>query len=193
MPLTLPNAVRHYLAVIFGTAFIFLLTLVANEWIFRHSEYVRGVNWVYLPAGMRLLCTLVFGGVGAIGILMASLISCFFYYFPNDPVHALFAGIISALAPYLAYLFAIRKLGIRPSLDNLTAKRLLLLVLLYSIVGPAMQQSWSMLTDNAENAGERFVVMMIGDLGGTLIVVYTLKLSLWLITRMHGAAHGTSR
>lgn len=193
LPPTLPFAVRHYLAVICGTALIFLLTLVANEWIFRHSEFVRGVNWVYLPAGMRLLCTLLFGGLGANGILMASLISCFFYYFPNDPVHATFVAIISALAPYLVYLFAIRRLGLRPSLVNLTAGRLLFLILLYSLVGPAMQQMWTVLNGNAEGAAERFAVMVVGDLSGTLIIVYALKFGLWLITRFHRSAHETSR
>jgi hypothetical protein len=193
LPLTLPIAVRHYLAVVCGTALIFLLTLVANEWIFWHSEFVRGVNWVYLPAGMRLLCTLLFGGLGALGILMASLISCFFYYFPHEPVRAAFVGIISALAPYLVYLFATRKLGLRPSLVNLTAGRLLFLILLYSMVGPAMQQMWTVLNGHAGDAGARFAVMVIGDLTGTLIIVYALKVGLWLITRMHRLAHGTSR
>jgi hypothetical protein len=191
LPITLPAVARHYLTVIFGTALVFLLTLVANEWIFQHSEFVRGVNWVYLPAGMRLLCTLLFGGSGAVGILVASLISCFFYYFPNDPIHATFAAIISALAPYLVYLFATRKLGLRPSLGNLTAGRLLLLILLYSTAGPAMQQIWNVLNNNAEGAGARFVVMVIGDLTGTIAIVYALKLGLWLITSLHRSAHGS--
>jgi hypothetical protein len=178
-------SIRHHLAVICGTALAFLLTLVANEWIFQHSEFVRGVNWVYLPAGARLLCTLLFGATGAIGILLASLISYFFYSFPNDPVRATVGRIISALSPYLVYLLATRKLGLRPSLANLTAGRLLFLILLYSLAGPAMLLTWNALSGNAENEGERFLVMFIGDLSGTLIIVYTLKLGLWFITRKY--------
>jgi hypothetical protein len=154
---------------------------------------VRGVNWVYLPAGMRLLCTLLFGAMGALGILLASLISCFFYYFPNDPVRATFCGIISALAPYLVYLFATHKLGLRPSLVNLTAGRLLLLILLYSLAGPAMQQMWIALSRDTDNVGQCFLVMVIGDLSGTLIVIYTLKLALRLVTRMHASMYRPSR
>jgi hypothetical protein len=193
LPFWFPMHIRHHLAVICGTALVFLLTLVANEWIFSHSEFVRGVNWVYLPAGMRLLCTLLFGAMGALGILLGSLISCFFYYFPDDPVRATFCGIISALAPYLVYLFATQKLGLRPSLVNLTAGRLLLLILLYSFAGPAMQQMWIALNRDAANAGECFLVMFIGDLSGTLIIIYTLKLALWLVTRMHMSMHRASR
>jgi hypothetical protein len=185
--------IRHHLAVVCGTTFVFLLTLVANEWIFRHSEFVRGVNWIYLPAGIRLLCTLLFGALGAIGILIASWISCFLYYFPNDPVRATFGGIISALAPYLVYLFATRKLGLSTSLSNLTAGRPLVLILLYSLAGPAMQQAWIALRGDTENIGERFLVMFIGDLSGTLMIIYTLKLGLWFLTRMHASMHRASR
>ncbi len=188
-----PLSVRHHLAVIGGTALAFLLTLVANEWIFKHSQFVLGVNWVYLPAGARLLCTLLFGATGAIGILLASLISYLFYSFPNDPLRATVGGIISALAPYLVYLLSTRKLGLRPSLVNLTAGRLLFLILLYSLAGPTMLLTWNALSGNAENAGERFLVMFIGDLSGTLIVVYMLKLALWFVTRMGAPVDRVSR
>jgi hypothetical protein len=179
-----PMSIRHHLAVICGTALAFLLTLVANEWIFQHSQFVRGVNWIYLPAGVRLLCTLLFGAMGAIGILLASLIGYFFYSFPNDPVRATAGAIISALAPYLVYLFAMCKLGLRPSLVNLTAGRLLFLILLYSLAGPVMQETWNVLSGDIENAGARLVVMFIGDLSGALIIVYMLKLGLWFVTRI---------
>jgi hypothetical protein len=185
--------IRHRLAIIFGTTLVFLLTLVANEWIFRHSEFVRGVNWIYLPAGIRLLCTLLFSALGAIGILIASWISCFLYYFSNDPVRAAFGGIISGLAPYLVYLFATRKLGLSVSLANLTAGRLLILILLYSLAGPAMQQTWCVLSSDTANVGERFIVMFIGDLTGTLFIIYTLKLVLWFVARMHGSMYRASR
>ena len=185
--------IRHRLAVVCGTALVFLLTLVANEWVFRHSEFVRGVNWIYLPAAIRLLCTLLFGALGAIGILIASWISCFFYTFPSDPVRAAFGGIISALAPYLVYLFATRKLGLSTSLANLTAGRLLVLIPLYSLAGPAMQQAWYAFSGDTVNVGERFIVAFIGDLIGTLVIIYTLKLVLWFVTRMHASTHRASR
>ncbi|SAL86194.1 hypothetical protein AWB68_07940 [Caballeronia choica] len=170
---------RHHIAVVFGTASMFLLTLCANEWIFNHSEFVRGVNWIYLPAGMRLLCTLLFGEAGAVGILCASWISCFFYYFPTDPVRSFFGGILSALAPWLVYLFAKRVLGLHASLSNLTARRLLLLIVLYALASPALHQTWLALNGDTTNIGERFLVMFVGDLCGSLVLIYTLKLGLW--------------
>jgi hypothetical protein len=36
------------------TALLFLAMLALNQWIFSELEFVRGVNWIYLPAGARL-------------------------------------------------------------------------------------------------------------------------------------------
>jgi hypothetical protein len=173
---------RHHIAVVFGTATLFLLTLCANEWIFNHSEFVRGVNWIYLPAGMRLLCTLLFGEAGAVGVLLASWSSCFFYFFQDDPVRSFFGGILSALAPWLVYLFAKRVLGLQTSLSNLTAQRLLLLIVLYGLASPTLHQIWLALNGDTTNIGERYLVMVVGDLCGSLVLIYTLKLGLWLAT-----------
>ncbi|WP_244816206.1 hypothetical protein [Caballeronia sp. Lep1P3] len=170
---------RQRAPIIAGTAALFLVTLTANEILFPNSEYVPGANWIYLPAGMRLLCTLVFGEAGAIGMLCAAWISCVFLYFPHDPVRSLFYGTISALAPYVIYLFATRALGLHASLSNLTAKRLLLLIVLYSIASPALHQLWLAMHGESAGAEKRFVVMVIGDLSGSLIVFYTIKLALW--------------
>jgi hypothetical protein len=56
-----------------------------------------------------------------------------------------------------------------------------------------MQQAWCALSGDTANAGERFIVMFIGDLAGTLVIIYTLKLGLWSVTRMHASVHRASR
>jgi hypothetical protein len=171
---------RQQFPIIVGTSILFLATLIANQWLFPHSEYAPGANWIYLPAGMRLLCTLLFAEAGALGMLIASWVSCTFLYFPDDPLRSLFYGTISALAPYLIYLFATRVLGLRTSLSNLTATRLLLLIVLYAMAGPALHQIWLALHGETADMFERYKVMVVGDLSGSLIVVYAIKLILWL-------------
>jgi hypothetical protein len=171
---------RQQSPIIAGTSILFLVTLIANQWLFPHSEYAPGANWIYLPAGMRLLCTLVFAEAGALGMLIASWVSCTFLYFPDDPLRSLFYGTISALAPYLIYLFATRVLGLRTSLSNLTATRLLLLIVLYAIAGPALHQIWLALHGETADMLQRYKVMVIGDLLGSLMVIYAIKLALWM-------------
>ncbi|MBP0592295.1 hypothetical protein J8I87_21695 [Paraburkholderia sp. LEh10] len=166
-----------------GTVVVFILSLWANEQLFAHSEFVRGVNWIYLPAGIRLLSTLLLGADGALGLLIASWLVDFFYLFPHDIVRSLAGGIIAAAAPYGVYRLACERWGLRASLANLTAKRLLMLTLAYSIASPLLHHIWFASRGDTQNIAERLVAMVIGDLTGTLIVIYTLKGVLSLLPR----------
>ncbi len=142
---------------------------------------------------MRLLCTLLFGAPGAIGILLATWIGGFLYYFPHDPYRWIFGGLISALAPYLTYLFAKHTLGLRTSLINLTARRLLVLVVLYSLAGPALLEAWLALNGDVDRIGMRFLAMIVGDLNGTLILIYAMKLGLWIVALARASRDRDSR
>lgn len=170
------SALRLNVSLIVISATLFLLVFVANEALFNstHFEFVRGMNWIYLPAGMRLLCTLAFGGAGALGVLIASWITCIFYFFPNDPLRSFAGGIASAAAPYLVYKFAQIYYELEPSLTNLSPKRLLLLALLYSLANPSLHHLWLLLHGDPID-GNGFAVMVIGDFLGTLVVLYLIK------------------
>lgn len=172
------SSLKLHASMVVGSAIVFLLVFLANEWLFNSAQFevVRGMNWIYLPAGMRLLCTLLFGGAGAIGVLIASWITCVFYFFPDDPLRSFAGGIASAAAPYLVYRMAQHLYGLQTSLVNLNARRLLLLSLAYSIANPLLHHFW--LFVRGEPITSAFFVMVLGDLLGTLVVIYTVKLIL---------------
>lgn len=166
---------------IVATFVLFLCSLLLNELIFTKSEFVRGINWIYLPAGMRLLCLLIFGGWGAIGILLASWVVGFTYYFP-EPEHfsrAFVGGIISAVAPYLVYKLAQYQFGLASSLANLTARRLLICILAYAFAGPFFYHLFFVIQGTTDKLLISFMAMFMGDLLGTLIIVYAFKIILF--------------
>lgn len=177
---------RKNISLIAVSAILFLSVFLANEILFNSSrfELMRGMNWLYLPAGMRLLCTLAFGGAGAIGVLIASWITCVFYFFPDDPLRSFGGGLASAAAPYLVYKVAQITHGLQPSLTNLNAKRLLLLAIAYSVANPLLHHLW-LLLQGAPLHAPAFFVMVFGDLLGTLIVLYAIKLALSLLAAVH--------
>ncbi|CAE6961717.1 hypothetical protein [Paraburkholderia domus] len=168
------NLRLHFWSVI-GTAVVFILSLWINQEIFTHSEVVRGVNWIYLPSGVRLLSTLLLGGDGAIGLLVASWLVDFFYFFPHDPIRAFAGGIIATVAPYAVYRLALERYNLRASLTNLTPKRLLVLALAYSVANPLLHHIWFALQGDTKGIAERIFAMFVGDFTGALILLYTLK------------------
>jgi hypothetical protein len=174
---------RIRLASIISTISVFVVSLWVNQEVFTHSEFVRGVNWIYLPSGVRLLATLLLGADGAIGLLLASWLVDFLYFFPNDPIRSIAGGIIATVAPYATYRLAREHYGLQASLSNLTPKRLLVLALAFSVANPLLTNIWLALCGNTTNIGERFFAMFVGDLSGALIVLYAMKALLSIVPK----------
>lgn len=173
---------RHRAAQVLATLVLFLVMLWLNDWLFRRLEFAPGINYVYLPAGMRLLCTLLFAENGALGLLLASWLVDFLYFFPQDFERAFVGGIVATVAPYLVYRLARRFWGLDPLLRNLTPRRLLALALAYAIANPLLQHLWFALRGQHDLL-RGFAAMAIGDLIGTLIVLYVLRGLLALVPR----------
>jgi hypothetical protein len=174
---------RLNLAIVATTMVLFIVALGANELLFTKLEFAAGVNWIYLPAGVRLLCTLLFGEIGAIGLLLVSWIVCFFYFFPNDPLRSFAGGILASAAPYLVYLGARRFFGLQTTLTNLSSMRLLHCAVAFSLASPLLHHLWFALFEHGEHLAESFLVMAIGDFNGTLIVLYLARFILSRIPR----------
>jgi hypothetical protein len=163
-------------------AAVYYVLALLQDVVFPNTEFIRGIGWIYLPAGARLLCPLLFGLPGAIGVLIGSWMVCFIHLYPDDPVRSIAGGISSAMAPYLVYLLAIHWFGMKASLSNLTSKRLLLLVPVFGVASPFMHHLWFWLHGDPVNITQGFVVMAVGDMAGALVVIYTLKFILGVAT-----------
>lgn len=181
----IPLNLRLQIGQVLVTMVLFLAMLWINERLFRWLEFAPGINWIYLPAGVRLLCTLLFAEAGAVGLLIVSWLVSFLIIFPDDPERAFVGGIVAALAPWLVYRGASRAWGLQASLRNLTPARLLLLALAYSIASPLMHHLWFAWKGH-EDLLRGFLAMFAGDLAGTLIVLYGIKGLLALVPRHAG-------
>ncbi|MGZ5201644.1 MAG: hypothetical protein ACXWC4_17915 [Telluria sp.] len=148
--------------------------MIVNELFFRRAEFLQGIGWIYLPAGTRLLCTLLFGQAGAVGLLIAGWIACYWYYFPGDAIRATTGTIAGAIGPYVVYVIAQERFGLQASLTNLTSQRLLMCALGCAIASPLLHHIWFAMHGDA-NLLPGFFVMFVGDLAGALIVLYTAK------------------
>jgi hypothetical protein len=173
------------LAMVAATVLMFAATLAINAWLFSRLEFAAGINWIYLPAGVRLLATLLFAEAGAVGLLLVSWPVDFLWFFPDDPARAFVGGIISTVAPYGVYLVARRVYGLDASLVNLTPRRLLLLAVAYAVAGPLLHHvyfAWRGQGDLVRG----FIAMATGDLAGTLIVLYAVRVTLRVASPRQG-------
>lgn len=167
---------------VLATMAMFAALLAVNEWLFRQLEFVRGIDYIYLPAGMRLLCTLLFAEAGALGLLLVSWGVSFLVLFPGQFERPFVGGIISAAAPWLVYRAARHRWGLGASLANLTSGRLLALALAYSMASPLLHHVYFALAGQ-DRLLEGLAAMFVGDLLGTLIVLYGIKALLALLPR----------
>ncbi len=152
-----------------------------NEWLFKDFELHSGANWIFLPAGLRLMCTLVLGADGAIGLLIAAL-ALIYFSFSLDPFTGIVSALISSGAPYLVYLGALRA-GMPVSLKKLSAALLSGLALVYALVNSLLHSVWFAARGVYPDFVAGWFTMFVGDLLGTLIMIYALKLILALFRR----------
>jgi hypothetical protein len=172
-------------SMVLGTVIIFLAVLTLNEWIFSRSEFVRGINWIYLPGGVRLLCALLLGTSGALGLLIASWIASYFYFFPDDSIRSAVGAIISVAGPYISYVVAQHYFGLKGNLENLTPSRLIYSALICAFFIAALHHIWFALTVPLDDMLFSFTAMFIGDFMGAIIILYALKTALWLVSRKY--------
>ena len=161
-----------------------------NDWLTNGLIFGLGVNWIYLPAGLRLFLTLIFGLPGAIGIALASFLISFFGDFPHDLTLCIGVGLISGFAPYLARLFVFSNLRLESDLSNLNMPNLIACIVIYALLSAGLHQWWFS-TMGLENTGSinHFLVMLIGDILGSLLLVSLIKFCLDLLKRSRKTVH----
>jgi len=167
------KAVKH-LGYVGITIIAFIVLNWINELIFIRLEQSNGVNWVFLPAGIRLLATLLFGFAGFVGLLIVSIYLNFHHFTFQDEVRALSGAVAAAGGPYLAYLFAKHWFDLGPRLTNLTAQRLLFTGVLCGLMSPAFHHAFMWVQTGLVD-WTALVAMITGDIVGILIVLYIAK------------------
>jgi len=153
-----------------------------NDWLTAHLTFGLGVSWIYLPAGLRLFLTLIFGLPGALGIAVASFFISYLGHFPQELTTCIGIGLISGFAPYLARIFVLRNVDISSDLSNLTLPKLVTCTLIYSVLSAGLHQLWFSVRSLDETGSfNHFLVMLIGDVLGTIVLVGLIKVGLDLL------------
>ena len=166
------------------SVFAYTLLFYINSWITTELVFGLGVNWIYLPAGLRLFLTLIFGLPGAIGIAIASTLISYYGELSSDLAICIGTGFISGFAPYLARIFVFSNVKLESDLSNLNLQKLLLCIVIYALMSAGLHQYWYA-TVGLENTGSvnHFAVMAIGDVMGSILLIALIKSGLDLLRR----------
>jgi hypothetical protein len=167
---------REWVVGLVVSAIAYLSLFYINDWLTTHLAYGLGVNWIYLPAGLRLFLTLIFGFSGAAGIAIVSFMISFFGQFPPDLITCIGIGLVSGFAPYLARIFVVSNINIAPDLSNLSLQNLTICTLVYAALSAGLHQWWFAIR-GLDEAGtlNHFLVMWIGDVLGTVLLIGLIK------------------
>jgi hypothetical protein len=90
-------------------------------------------------------------------------------------VRAFAGGILASAAPYLVYLGAKRWLDLQGSLANLAAWQVLVCAVAYSLASPLLHHLWFAWYEGRGGLLHSFAVMAIGDLAGTVLLLFFTK------------------
>ncbi len=163
-----------------GCGLAYALFFFFNHLLFDRLEFASGVNWIFLPSGLRLALVLVFLGTGSLGIALASFAINVFFYGEGAWGSAV-VGLISGYAPWLARRLSISWLGMDPDIRHLHPLQLLKISVVFALCSALLHQLWFAWNTSPADFIEKTLVMTLGDLLGTLIILFSLRLLLLLL------------
>lgn len=166
------------------SAFLFVQFFELNAFLFHTFEHVQGVNWVFLPAGFRVLLVLVMDVPAALGIGLATL------WLNREilgeqllPLTCI--ALASGFGPWLVKFWMQWRGLLDRELQHLSSASLLQFVLIYAAINAVAHQLlfWVFSMHNSQPWLDIWP-MFFGDLAGALIVLYSFKLGLdWIKSR----------
>ena len=163
---------------IFGVATAWVLLFRLNTVIFSHFETSKFINWVFIPAGVRLVSILLFGLYGVVGLFLGALITSSQEGLNLDT--AIIISLISAINPYLAINFAKYCLKVDSLMQGLNAKQLLTISFFAALFNGISHNLYFHLYIRKSSIFN-CINMFIGDFIGSLIVLYTFAFLIkWL-------------
>ena len=146
-----------------------------NGYITASIEDAQGVNWIFIPAGLRIFLTLIFDYAGAAGLMLAALLINYIGFYQADLATNLGISIICGLAPLLGRHFVIHNLKVSPDLSNISVQQLLGSITAYSFLSSGLHQLWFIARGLDSGGADHFIAMFTGDMVGSILFITIIK------------------
>ena len=168
------------------SAVLFVCFFELNGWLFHDFEHKQGINWLFLPAGFRVVLVLVLGLPGALGLMLGSwYIDAGLIDGPNILL-AFLNGVAGGLTPWLVMKYLQKQQWLSDQLQKLNPLQLLNLTLSTSAASAAAHQMvWLWLERPQTNFWVDVWPMFIGNVTGALVMLYGFKFVLDKMRLVH--------
>ena len=164
---------------LFLSGSLYSLAVELQHYLFHSTEFLPGINWIYLPAGLRVLLVMVAVIWGALGICLASVLIEWRQYGDYQHGMVLATSLVSGFGAWLALqaMQGVRRMD--RQLQGLDIGQLLEYILLYAFLNCLGHHLvwWAYGRDTFDFMID-FWPMLVGDLAGATTVLLVFKLSL---------------
>jgi hypothetical protein len=184
-----PKILAQLLFEVLLSALLYMAFFYFNQLITAPLEDAKGVNWIFLPAGLRIFLTLIFDYYGAIGLAIASLLINYIGFYEMDAISILGIAVICAFAPLLGRHFVIHNLKVNSDLSNISFRQLLLIIFAYSLLSSGLHQIWFTLRGFDSGSFNHWVAMFCGDIAGSILFVAIVKYGVDLVKHRLGRSN----
>ena len=165
-----------------GVAFAWVALFSLNAWLFSGVHLTGFISWIFLPAAIRMLAVMVGGWAGALGLFFGAIITNM-GLLEFEPFNVLVLAALSALGPLIAVHICTRWLNLPTDLAGLQRSQLMAFALAGAILNVFPHNIYFYMMGLAPDAWSGVMPMLVGDLTGTLIVLYLASLSIRLILK----------
>jgi len=179
--------VRNDVLVVVGAMLSWLAFYELNKLVFDWTFWGVGINWVFLPAAVRLGAVLLFGWRGALGIILGSLLTSQ-TVFSDAPLLGIAVSIASGLSPLIAVRLTLRHFGVQASLAGLTSTHLIVCTVAYAFIIAVTHNFLFWGAGGLASPLQGLAPMFVGDLLGAFMVLYVIRSLIELFFRVRTAS-----
>lgn len=171
----------HWLAQVVVLVGGWCLVYWLNDRAFSLLQMTAHASWIFLPAALRVLYPLVFRQAGIAALLIGG-----FLVIPQsagDLPHRITLAFLSAATPLVGIAICQRIFGFRSDLANLVPQHLLVLSVACAAANSILLNTYLNWTGYPLQPVPHLLAMFVGDVVGTLIVLYLVSVALALLSR----------
>ena len=167
---------------VFGVALTWVALYQFNSALFADIHLTGFISWIFFPAAIRMLAVMVGGWLGALGLFFGALLTNLAQLW-YEPFNALVIGALSALGPLVAVHMCTRWLRLPNDLAGLQHSQLMVYAVAGAVFNVFPHNLYFYLTGLSVDAWSGILPMFVGDLTGTLVVLYVASLLIRLISK----------